>query len=166
MSFRRGLLIVLAAFCVALLAWIATRVPDRHESVAAFTLPGLQGPSMTLPVAGRMTLINYWASWCGPCREELPLLASFSRQQGPDGVRVVAIALDERRAAEEFLHTRGADLSSLIETPGPGDSSVRLGNDRSVLPFTVLIGRDGRLQKRRFGAFRDANDLRDWAASP
>lgn len=121
---------------------------------------------MTLPSPGKPTLLNYWASWCGPCRDELPLLSRFSRQQGLEGIRVVAIALDDRTAAEEFLHARGGDLTSLIEAPGANDSSVRLGNDRSVLPYTVLIGRDGQLKKRRFGAFRNDTDLRDWAASP
>lgn len=172
MPFWRGLLIVLIAAGLASLAWFATRAPeapdtlDRRAPVAAFTLPGLNGPPMRLPVPGESVLVNYWASWCVPCRDELPLLARFARQQGPGGIRVVAIALDERAAAAEFLRARGLDLPSLVEDPGPRDSSVRLGNERGVLPYSVLIGPDGRLRKRRFGAFRDADDLQAWAKDP
>ena len=172
MPFRRALLVIFAAFCVALLGWLATRAfsepraIDIGESVPAFTLRDLKGQPTTLPPAGSTVLINYWASWCHPCREELPLLSQFAQQQGTDGVQVLAIALDDRTRVEEFLHARGGDLTVLLENPGPSDSSVRLGNSRSVLPFSVLIGHDGRLLKRRYGAFRDAGELEAWAKSP
>ena len=58
-----------------------------------------------------------------------------------------------------------APLPVLLEAPGPGDSSVRLGNRAGVLPFSVLIGADGRLRKQRIGAFADAEDLRNWLES-
>ena len=172
MPFRRGLLIFLAAAAVALLAWLASRLPgqpgafDPGSPIAPFTLAGLNGPPMRLPPAGATVLVNYWASWCAPCRDELPLLAQFTRQQGPDGVRVVLVAQDEPVAAGEFLRAQGVELTSLVEEPGPADSSVRLGDDRDVLPYSVLIGPDGRPRKRRFGAFRDAEDLRSWAQDP
>ena len=172
MRFRKGLLIVLAAFCIALLGWVATRAPSGPraigfgERVPPFTLPALKGEPVSLPPDGSAVLINYWASWCTPCREELPLLSRFAQQQGPAGIHVVAIALDDRTAAEEFVHARSPDLTVLLEAPSDHDSSVRLGDDHSVLPFSVLIGADGRLKKRRFGAFRDADELRNWANTP
>ncbi len=172
MPFRRGLLIVFAAAVVALVAWFASRLTgpaggfDPGRSIAPFTLTGLNRPPMRLPPAGATVLVNYWASWCVPCRDELPLLSRFARRQGSGGVQVVAIALDEPVAAGEFLHAQRLDIASLVEDPGPADSSVRLGNDRDVLPYSVLIGPDGRPRKRRFGAFQNASDLQSWVQDP
>ena len=134
-----------------------------REPVPAFTLPGLAGPALTLPIRGRPVLLNYWASWCGPCLDELPLLSAFASQQGPNGVQVVGIALDDRAQAEAFLRQHPLGFPSLIEAPGEHDSSIRLGNRRSILPYSVLIGADGRQVRRHSGAFRDADDLRSWA---
>jgi thiol-disulfide isomerase/thioredoxin len=141
-------------------------VIEQGEAVSPFTLPGLTGPAMPLPVSGRPTLITYWASWCGPCREELPLFSAYAREHGPSGVRVVAVALDDVGDAQAFLREQPLGFPSLVEAPGERDSSVRLGNLRNVLPYSVLIGADGRLRKRQSGAFRSGQDLQNWAASP
>jgi thiol-disulfide isomerase/thioredoxin len=163
--------------------WLAREAPHGlarigiGDPVPAFALPRLWsggkddralarsygGESEPLPLGGRPVLINYWASWCGPCREELPLLAGFRRQQGANGVQVLAIALDNRAEAERFLAATPVALPMWLETPSTRDSSARLGNAQGVLPFSVLIGADGRLQKRRFGVFSSLEDLKTWS---
>jgi thiol-disulfide isomerase/thioredoxin len=146
--------------------WIQGPRVDVGARVPPFVLPGLGGPAMTLPTVGSPALVNYWASWCAPCLDELPLLSAFAARQGTNGVKVIAVALDDRDAAATFLRQHPLGFPSLVEAPGDRDSSVRLGNSRGVLPFTVLIGADGRLRKRQSGAFRDAQDLEAWATSP
>lgn len=146
--------------------WIQGPRVDVGARVPPFVLPGLGGPAMTLPTVGSPVLVNYWASWCAPCLDELPLLSAFAARQGTNGVKVIAVALDDRDAAATFLRQHPLGFPSLVEAPGDRDSSVRLGNSRGVLPFTVLIGADGRLRKRQSGAFRDAQDLEAWATSP
>jgi hypothetical protein len=145
--------------------WLALEAPNGlarvgiGDPVPALALPKLWsageadralgrsygGESEPLPLGGRPVLINYWASWCGPCREELPLLAN-------------------RAEAERFLAATPVALPMWLETPGARDSSARLGNTAGVLPFSVLIGAHGRLLKRRFGPVSDIDDLGHWAA--
>ena len=140
-------------------------VVELGSPVAAIRLPDRAGRPQVLPAPGRAVLVNYWASWCAPCREEMPLLAGYSAQALPGHPDIVSIALDNRQEAEAFLDLHPLPFPTLIEPPGPRDSSARLGNGRGVLPFSVLIGADGRLQKRRFGAFQDAADLESWASN-
>jgi thiol-disulfide isomerase/thioredoxin len=159
----RGLLIALMVLAGVLASIAGVALLGPGEPVPAFTLPGLAGPALTIPVSGQPVLLNYWASWCGPCLDELPLLSRFAAAQGPSGVQVVGIALDDRTQAEAFVRQHPLGFPSLSEAPGEHDSSVRLGNHRGVLPYSVLIGADGRQLRSHSGAFRDADDLRNWA---
>lgn len=133
------------------------------DSVPPLPLRGLDGQPHTLGTGAQPILINYWASWCPPCVEEMPLLDTLATTQGPDGVRVVGIALDEPDEVKDFLARHPVAFPIYLETSGPNDSSVLLGNARGVLPYSVLIDADGRLRKTKLGAFRD-NELEDWVA--
>ena len=130
-------------------------VARRGEPMPPLRLPALDGTTVAVPDAwaGRPLLINVWASWCGPCIEEMPELQRFSAQQGADGVQVVGIALDDLAAVRSFLDRVPVQYPILIDAPGPADASVRLGNLKGVLPYSVLIGADGRLLKQRVGPF-------------
>ena len=139
------------------------RIAEPGDPMAPIRLADLRGQWRTVPRPGRALLINYWASWCGPCREEMPLLAAYARRQHEGDVDVVGIALDSTAAAQAFLATTPVPFTTLVEAPGERDSSVQLGNRQGVLPFSVLIGADGRLLKRRFGAFDSMEDLSGWA---
>lgn len=188
MRLRSSLLIVLAAFAAAALGLAASvavygpgpllaspigQALDRFwpsadkgqvslgDPVPTWSLPSLDGGRIELPVSGQATLINYWASWCGPCREELPLLAELARDP-QSAVAVRAIALDSPEEARRFVAEQGLQLSVPVESPGPKDSSIRLGNRASVLPFSVLVDARGRLKARKTGAFRSRAELQAW----
>lgn len=129
----------------------------------AMTLPDLRtGAPVPVTGPGRLRLINYWASWCGPCREEMPVLDAFARQEAGNGVKVMGIALESRDEALAFLAQVPVDFQLLVENPGPGDSSVQLGNRRGILPYTVLLDAEGRLLKTHYGAFPDPDAVRAW----
>jgi thiol-disulfide isomerase/thioredoxin len=130
----------------------------------AFALTDLEGRPADLPGAGRPRLINYWASWCGPCVRELPLLDAWAHHQGEGGVQVVGIALEPAAASQAFLADRPVGFPIRVEAPGPADSSVQLGNTRGLLPFSVLIGADKRLIALHFGPFPDEASLGAFAA--
>lgn len=133
------------------------------DTVSPWQLPDLEGNQRVVAAPGQTTLVNYWASWCAPCREELPLLADLSRRPG-NKVRIVAIALDSLPDAQDFLDAHPLAMDVRIESPGGTDSSVLLGNRHGVLPFSALIAADGRLIARKVGAFRSATELDEWVA--
>jgi thiol-disulfide isomerase/thioredoxin len=127
--------------------------------------PGQKLPDLVLPDTagqpqpfsqwrGRPVLVNFWASWCGPCVREMPLLDEFSAAQEPiGGVRVIGVALDDEEAVAGFLAEHPVRFPILIEPSGPSDSSVLLGNRRGVLPYSVLIDAEGVLVRSKLGAF-------------
>ena len=140
-------------------------VAKRGVAIPPLRLQDLQGRTVAVPEAwaGRPLLINLWASWCGPCIEEMPELQRFSAQQGPSGVQVVGVALDTPEAVRDFLTRVPVQYPILIDAPGPADAGVRLGNLKGVLPYSVLIDAEGRLLKQRIGPFA-AGELDAFAA--
>ena len=143
---------------------LADNALDVGTPVAAFSLPDLQGRPFRLPTAGRPVLINYWASWCGPCLEEMPILRGYAQRKDANGVQLVSIALEDERSSRAWLDANPLPFPVLVEAPSATDSSVTLGNARGLLPYSVLVGADGRVQATRTGPFTDAADLEAWLA--
>jgi thiol-disulfide isomerase/thioredoxin len=139
-------------------------VASRGQPLPTLALPRLGGGRMSLPqaAAGRPLLINVWASWCGPCIREMPELQRFSAQQDGNGTQVIGIALDDEASVRAFLRQVPVAYPILLDTPGPADAGVRLGNPRGVLPYTALVGADGRLLKQRIGPF-GPGEIDAWA---
>ncbi|MFK3649565.1 TlpA family protein disulfide reductase [Lysobacter enzymogenes] len=137
---------------------------ERGQPIPALRLPDLAGQSVELPkaYAGRPMLINVWASWCGPCIKEMPELDRYARSQGAGGTQVVGIALDNADDVTAFLQRVPVHYPILLDAPGPRDAGVQLGNPKGVLPYSVLVGADGRLLKQRIGPFVDG-EIDGWA---
>jgi thiol-disulfide isomerase/thioredoxin len=157
----------------ALQAVVATRAPAtpedlpvarRGEAIPALSLKTLTGNVVELPATytGRPILINFWASWCGPCIQEMPELDRYSTSQGAHGTQVVGIALDDAEAVRAFLQRTPVGYPILLDAAGPRDSGVQLGNPKGVLPYSVLVSADGRLLKQRIGPF-DPGEVDHWA---
>lgn len=141
---------------------VALKVGDRRD---AANLPDLDGNTHSLAeFDGKLLLVNFWASWCGPCREEMPLLDRTRTRHADRGFEVVGIAAEDVAAARGFLAQFPVDYPIRINDPALGpDLSLRYGNTRNVLPFNVLIGRDGRIVAQRVGNFDEAG-LEAWLA--
>jgi peroxiredoxin len=121
--------------------------PHRPPSEALVTT--LEG--RTLPISelrGRVTAVNFWATWCGVCIKEMPRMAEAWRKFSPRGYEMVAIAVrDEKQSVAQFAEQRALPFKVAMDA---GDAAQRFGNVR-ITPTTFLIDRQGRVIKRFVG---------------
>jgi len=148
------------AFLPAHIEPMFLEVGDLRDDVA---LPDREGRTRRLSEwDGALVLLNFWASWCGPCREEMPLLDRARARHADKGFEVIGIAAEDAGPALAWLAMHPVAYPILIDEPGAGsDVSLRFGNTRSVLPYNVLIGRDGRIRAVKIGGFDEAG-LEAW----
>ena len=123
----------------------------------AISLPDRDGKTRQLSEwRGQLVVLNFWASWCGPCREEMPMLDQVRPRYAAQGVEIIGVAAEDASAALAYLQQEPVSYPILINAPGdPIDVSLHFGNRQSVLPYTALIGRDGRLLDARMGTFSE-----------
>jgi thiol-disulfide isomerase/thioredoxin len=125
----------------------------QRRSVPELQLPTLGGGEWRLSEhRGRVVLVNFWATWCGPCREELPALADLARRYQAQGVAVAGVALDEGGAAVVGPFVARMGLGYPVLVPAEATRAALAGSVESV-PTTVLFDRQGRIAQRYTGAF-------------
>jgi len=130
----------------------------------ALVLSDLQGhPRRLTDYRGRHLLLNFWASWCGPCREEMPALDLAQQKFGDHGAIVLGIAMDEPERVRAFLSTHPVHYPILLGQLEAPSTSLQLGDRREILPFSVLVGKNGRILATHAGALSPAQ-LDDWLA--
>ncbi len=141
--------------------------PEVIDTVAPeVRLPGLDGETRSLAdYDDRVILLNFWATWCPPCLEEIPALMTLQEELGPAGLQVVGLALDEADATREFAHELGISYPVLVGGDEAFGLSERFGNLPATLPYTAVIDRDGIIRAVHRGALtRDeaAELVRPW----
>lgn len=100
---------------------------------------------------GKPLIINFWASWCVPCVQEMPELAALQKELSPKGVALIGIGIDSPDNIRQFAAERQIDYPLLIGGMSGTELSRQLGNKTGGLPFTVLIGSDGKIKKTYLG---------------
>uniref|UniRef100_UPI0035B22D43 TlpA disulfide reductase family protein n=1 Tax=Hylemonella sp. TaxID=2066020 RepID=UPI0035B22D43 len=110
---------------------------------------------------GRPLLINFWATWCPPCVEELPLLDAFYRENESKGWQVVGIAVDKLAPVQSFLARQPLAFPVVLAGMEGLNLSKNLGNQAGGLPFSVLLGTDGTILHRKIGKLSE-QDLQLW----
>jgi thiol-disulfide isomerase/thioredoxin len=114
---------------------------------------------------GKVLLINFWATWCGPCREEMPMLVDLQSQYGDQGLQVVGIALDDVQKVREFVQAFGITYPILVGSADVMVLNRDYGNQSGALPYSVLVDRDGIIRWQYSGALQSdelLNELQDW----
>jgi thiol-disulfide isomerase/thioredoxin len=109
----------------------------------------------------RVLVVNFWATWCAPCVEEMPELQHAQRSYERRGVTIVGVGIDSPANIREFRSKLGLDLPLLVAGAGGSELGRALGNRAGALPFTVLVDRQGRIRQRKLGQIRGA-ELKAW----
>ena len=110
---------------------------------------------------GRPLLLNFWATWCPPCVEELPLLSRFYQENAGKGWQVLALAVDQQDPVKRFLAQSPVSFPVVMAGTVGIELYRSLGNLIGGLPFTVVLGSDGRVAHRKMGKIT-ADDLQAW----
>lgn len=141
-------------------AVVQDQPPHDGQPPAPRTIP-VSLPNITLPDAdgvrhslsdwkGRPLLINFWATWCEPCRREIPLLKRLRHENAGDGIEIIGIAVDFRDAVQRYAHEMGIGYPVLIGEQDGLDAIAAFGMD-PVFPFTVFADRQGRIVTLKVG---------------
>jgi thiol-disulfide isomerase/thioredoxin len=123
-------------------------IPDR---VPELTLPDLAGQQKSLrDFRGHPLIINFWATWCAPCRREMPLLQRLRRSYRGDGLEVVGIAVDFKAAVADYVRRQPVDYPLLIGEDSGLAAAEQFGM-QAVLPFSVFADAGGRILAVKVG---------------
>jgi thiol-disulfide isomerase/thioredoxin len=127
------------------------------KTVAGLTLPDPDGtPQAFSQWHGKVLVVNFWATWCAPCREEMPLFKSAQQQYGSRGVQFVGIAADSPEKVRDMVTASPLGYPTVIAGYGAIDLSQALGNRLGALPYTVVLDRAGNVVYRQLGPFSEA----------
>ncbi|MFC3532571.1 TlpA disulfide reductase family protein [Vogesella facilis] len=143
LSFRR------AACLLALLLPLPATAGSTLASIPLNTPDGK--PAQFARLQGKITVVNFWATWCAPCRIEMPLLSAEAKRLAARGVRFVGIALDQPAQVQGYLKQTPVSYP-IVLADGDGIELMRtLGNQAGGLPFTVILNEQGQPVKRILG---------------
>jgi thiol-disulfide isomerase/thioredoxin len=123
-------------------------IPERLPELE---LPGLDGSTQRLSRwSGKPLIVNFWATWCEPCRREIPLLKKLRRERAEDGLEIVGIAVDLRSDVQKYAAAQGIDYPVMVGEDGGLAAAQAFGMD-TVLPFSVFSDRQGRIVALKVG---------------
>ena len=162
-SILKALFFTALAFCLALSIAIALRYfaetsnkPNSADLYAA-KLPDISGTMQDLgQYQHKIIIVNFWATWCSPCREEMPELIALQQSYRDKNVVVLGIALDEPAQVAQYLKDTPVNYPIVATETAGSMLGEQLGNDKGILPYTVVIDADGKIVSTHFGRITKA----------
>ncbi len=159
-----GAVSVAAAAAGAGMAWQRfephEQEPDNFWSLS-FPTPDGAAPLVLEAYKGRPLLVNFWATWCPPCVEELPMLNRFYGENKDKGWQLVGLAVDKVDSVKRFLSRLPLDFPVGMAGMEGIELAKSLGNAAGGLPYTVVLGPNGKVAERKIGQLSEA-DLKAW----
>lgn len=125
---------------------------DITQRLAEINLPDLAGKNHALSEwQGRLIILNFWATWCPPCREEIPEFIQLQTHYADKGLQFIGIAVDDNLPVADFVRTSGINYPVLL-APNEGPAlAEQLGNSAGALPYTLIIDQHGNIIHLQFG---------------
>lgn len=125
---------------------------DQRTALPAFQLADIEGEQRDITEwQGKVVVLNFWATWCPPCRRELPTFKALQNEYGAQGVQFVGISLDRDELVRDYARIEELNYPQLVGPSKALELSQLLGNKIGALPFTVVVDREGRIAERIFG---------------
>lgn len=158
---RDGLLIAAVAVLAAAAGFayhVSRTTPEAGgpAALAAVAFPDLEGRPQSLDQwRGKVVVVNFWATWCAPCREEIPILVKLQKKHGAQGLQFVGVAIDQAEKVRPYAAEMGMNFPILIGSVDAIELTRTLGNRAGVLPFTIMLARDGRIVGTEVGAAKE-----------
>lgn len=138
-----------------LVEWASGAEHGSNEAVASLWSTTLPAPDNTQQALaqfrGKPLVVNFWASWCGPCIAEMPALSALHQRFAAKGVNFVGIAVDTAPNVQAFVHRVNVNYPLVIAGFGGGDLARQFGDEQGALPFTVVIDASGKVRSTTLG---------------
>lgn len=131
--------------------------PGAADALLNAQMPDLQNrPQSLAQHRGKVLVVNFWATWCPPCREEVPVFVDAQARFGSQGLQLVGIALDNRKQVADFVQEYGVNYPILIGGVNESEALRKLGNPGGGLPYTLVYDRTGKLHRKIIGSLDKA----------